>query len=274
MDEDTTRPLRLLAVEDDPTDRSWLELMLKDATVWPYTMRFVGTMADAEAAVTAGNYDCVLLDLSLPDCEGLESVRRVHAAKATVPIVVLTGRKDQEIGLGAIEAGAQDYLVKGQASGNTILQAARWASARLTLRGATGGPSVIDADRVSARSGDGAEPLAGAAPHVQEAWVALAVDLTLTHTNAAFLELVGAHEAEVIGLRITDFLAPDDVATTLPALHRLISGVGGISASRSVRLRHRLGHWLDRTLVATPLGEPAPEEPNEALFVLLAAPIP
>lgn len=265
MEQDSVKPLKLLAVEDDPTDRSWLELMLNDATICPYTMRFVGTMADAETAVLAGNYDCVLLDLSLPDCDGLESVRRVHAVKAEVPIVVFTGRKDQEIGLGAIEAGAQDYLVKGQASGNTILQAARWASARVSLRrpAASTGSDVPDEAAPS-------EP----APQLQEAWVALAVDLTLTHTNLPFLQLVGAHEAEVIGLRITDFLPPEDIASVLPALHRLISGDGGASAARPVRVRHRLGHWIDRTLVATPIGEPRPDEPNEALFVLLAAPLP
>jgi len=266
VDQESTSPLQLLAVEDDPTDRSWLELMLKDATVCAYTMRFVGTMADAEAAVAAGDYDCVLLDLSLPDCEGLESVRRVHAAKATVPIVVFTGRKDQEIGLGAIEAGAQDYLVKGQASGNTILQSARWASARQALRSA---PPIETPAATEPSTSRGS-----ATPQLQEAWVALAVDLTLTHTNSSFLQLVGAHEAEVIGLRITDFLPPEDVPQVLPALHRLISGDGGASASRAVRLRHRLGHWIDRTLVATPLGEPLPDEPNEALLVILAAPIP
>ena len=268
MDQESTSAMRLLAVEDDPTDRSWLELMLKDATVCPYTMHFVGTMADAEAAVSAADYDCVLLDLSLPDCEGLESVRRVHAAKANVPIVVFTGRKDQEIGLGAIEAGAQDYLVKGQASGNTILQSARWASARQTLRSAA---PVGTGEGAAADSPTG-DP--GRTPQLQEAWVALAVDLTLTHTNPPFLTLVGAHEAEVIGLRITDFLPPEDVPAVLPALHRLISGDGGASAARSVRIRHRLGHWIDRTLVATALGEPAPDEPNEALLVILAAPLP
>lgn len=267
MEQDSIKPLKLLAVEDDPTDRSWLELMLNDATICPYTMRFVGTMADAETAVIAGNYDCVLLDLSLPDCEGLESVRRVHAAKANVPIVVFTGRKDQEVGLGAIEAGAQDYLIKGQASGNTILQAARWASARLSLRGSSPAPAT-GSDVPDGATGS--EP----APQLQEAWVALAVDLTLTHTNLPFLQLVGAHEAEVIGLRITDFLPPGDIALVLPALHRLISGDGGASASRTVRVRHRLGHWIERTLVATPVGEPRPDEPNEALFVLLAAPVP
>ena len=113
-----------------------------------------------------------------------------------------------------------------------------------------------------------------APPNVQEAWIALAVDLTLMQVNEAFLRLVGGHEAEVVGLRITDFLPPDDVATVLPALHRLVSGDGGASFARSVRVRHRLGHWIDRTLVATPLGEPAPDEPNEQLFLLLASPLP
>ncbi len=254
---DIETPLRLLAVEDDPTDRSWLELMLKDASVCPYVMRFVGTMGDAVAALKAGEYDCVLLDLSLPDCEGIESVRRVLEARPGVPIVVFTGRKDQEVGLRSIEAGAQDYLVKGQASGNTILQAARWAS----VRGRARAVEEQHTDELEDR--------------LVEAWVKVGLDLRVTGASPAFLQTIGVNETEVLGSSITSYLTPEEAERTTSVIHRL--GAAGASASvvTPIELVHRLGHLVPRTLVATPMRSgPAESDPVEGLFVLLAAPAP
>ena len=92
-------PLQLLGVEDDPTDATWLELMLSNATVCTYELQIVPTMADAQTALAFGTFDCVLLDLSLPDTDGMESVRRVIDVAPAVPVVVFTGTNDQELGL-------------------------------------------------------------------------------------------------------------------------------------------------------------------------------
>jgi len=252
---DTEAPLRLLAVEDDPTDRSWLELMLKDATVCAYVMRFVGTMADAITALTAGAYDCVLLDLSLPDSDGIESVRRVLDAKSTMPIVVFTGRKDQEVGLRAMEEGAQDYLVKGQASGNTILQAARWASVRVRSKSDKGTTDDL---------GD----------RLVEAWVKIGLDLKVTDASPSFLRLIGANDTEVLGLPVTSFLDPDNAQRTAAVVHALAEGEG-TSLVAPIDLTHRLGHTIGRTLVATPITVTASDPTAiEGLFVLFAAPAP
>jgi len=250
-------PLRLLAVEDDPTDRSWLELMLKDASVCPYVMRFVGTMADAVAALKAGEYDCVLLDLSLPDCEGIESVRRVLDARPAVPIVVFTGRKDQEVGLRSIEAGAQDYLVKGQASGNTILQAARWASVRSRSRGAEGQTRTDLEHRMA------------------EAWVTVGLDLRVTAANTGFLQTIGVNETEVLGSGIASFLMPEEAERTTSIIHRLGAVGAAASVVTQVELVHRLGDLVPRTLIATPVRSgPDAADPVVGLFVMFASPAP
>ncbi|HXF93673.1 MAG TPA: PAS domain S-box protein, partial [Nitrospiraceae bacterium] len=74
--------------------------------------------------------DVVLLDLSLPDSQGLETLTRVHAAANGVPIVVLTSLEDEALGLQLIRAGAQDYLVKGQVTGPLLRRALRYAVER------------------------------------------------------------------------------------------------------------------------------------------------
>lgn len=131
--------LRLLAVEDDPNDQSWLLALLEDSTLCPYHISFAPTMADAEVSLTVGEVDCVLLDLSLPDSWGFESVERITRVAPHVPIVVVTGQDDQDLGIRAIEFGAHDYLNKGKLTGDGVLQSARWASARAASRGQGGG---------------------------------------------------------------------------------------------------------------------------------------
>ncbi len=127
--------IRLLAVEDDPNDQTWLLALLEESTVGTYHISFAPTMADAEVSLTVGEVDCVLLDLSLPDSHGFESVERVAKVAPHVPIVVVTGQDDKDMGIRAIEFGAHDYLSKHDLTGDAVLQAARWAKARAASRG-------------------------------------------------------------------------------------------------------------------------------------------
>ncbi len=67
--------------------------------------------------------DCVLLDLKLPDAEGLDTVVRVRSQAPEIPLIVLTGLNDEAAGTAAVEAGAQDYLVKGHVDGGQLARA-------------------------------------------------------------------------------------------------------------------------------------------------------
>ncbi len=249
----TEAVLRLLAVEDDPTDRSWLELMLKDTTAIPYSLRFVVSMASAVKALEEAPFDCTLLDLSLPDCQGLESVRRVLDVTPDMAIVVFTGQKDQELGLQAIEAGAQDYLVKGQASGNTILQSARWSRARVSSRNRLQASDVPLVQRLG------------------EAWACVGLDLTLDTVNPAFLDLMGVTETEALGSKVTDILSERDVSALAASMSRLASQDGLGSVVQIVEVLHQSGSMSPRTILATPTrtnGE------VDGLFIVFGAPPP
>ena len=72
------------------------------------------SMADAEKHLAEHAVDIILLDLGLPDAQGLEAVRRAHAVAPRVPLVVLTGLDDEVLAAQALQEGAQDYLIKGQ----------------------------------------------------------------------------------------------------------------------------------------------------------------
>ena len=72
----------------------------------------------------------MLLDLSLPDADGLDTLVRAHARAPKIPIVVLTGHDDEALAVRAVRAGAQDYLVKGRVDGDLLVRSIRYASER------------------------------------------------------------------------------------------------------------------------------------------------
>ena len=100
--------IRLLFVDDDPRAHDTLDLVLPQE----YELLSATTLADGERVVTGGDVDVVLLDLVLPDGNGLELLRRVRATPLGPPVVMLTGHGDVRLAVEAIRAGASDYLVK------------------------------------------------------------------------------------------------------------------------------------------------------------------
>ena len=90
-------------------------------------------MKEAERHLAEREVDLILLDLGLPDAEGVTAVRRVRTAAPRVPLVVLTGRDDESLAALALQEGAQDYLIKGQIDSRGLLRALRYAIERKTM---------------------------------------------------------------------------------------------------------------------------------------------
>jgi diguanylate cyclase (GGDEF)-like protein len=87
-------------------------------------------LAAALTLLREETFDAVLLDLNLPDSNGLETFRRLHQEAPHLPVVVLTGLTDESLGGQAVQEGAQDYLVKGQADGHLLARSLRYAQER------------------------------------------------------------------------------------------------------------------------------------------------
>jgi signal transduction histidine kinase/DNA-binding response OmpR family regulator len=121
---------RVLLVEDNPGDADMVHLALEDAEPGAFEVDHVERLSAALARVTEPSPpDVILLDLSLPDAFELDGLRRLSVAAPDVPVVVLTGSANQEIGPAAIQAGAQDYLIKG-ADAALLPRALRYAIER------------------------------------------------------------------------------------------------------------------------------------------------
>jgi two-component sensor histidine kinase len=129
----TTEPLRILLVEDNPGDVRLLREMFSTERPGSFEIVNLPRLGLALNHLARGGVDIVLLDLGLPDENGLETVRRVRKLAPDVPLVVLTGRDDDATIAEAMLEGAQDYLVKGQIENRALPRALKYAIERFRL---------------------------------------------------------------------------------------------------------------------------------------------
>lgn len=146
--------VRVLVVEDNELDaRSMIKALAADRTRNFEVVR-VGELGAAVERLDHGHFDCILLDLSLPDSVGLVSVDVLSEQAPGCPIVVMTGLDDPETAIEAVERGAQDYLSKRQVDTDTLGRSIRYAVARqrseVALRAATGQLDLLrDRERIA-----------------------------------------------------------------------------------------------------------------------------
>jgi signal transduction histidine kinase len=124
---------KILLVEDNPGDARLLHEMFREDNSLDAELICVGFMAEAEKYLAAGTVDIVLLDLGLPDAQGLAAIRRARIAAPGIPLVVLTGMDDEVLAAQSLQEGAQDYLIKGQIDVRGLLRALRYATERKRL---------------------------------------------------------------------------------------------------------------------------------------------
>ncbi|HBB35889.1 MAG TPA: hybrid sensor histidine kinase/response regulator [Cyanobacteria bacterium UBA8803] len=123
-------PTPVLLVEDNIADAYLLMDMLKEADEQQWQVVQAKRLSSALEYLRNSHFDIILLDLTLPDSKGLNTVTQIQAAARDLPIVVLTGLDDQELAVQAVALGAQDYLVKGEIATDTLMRAIRYAMER------------------------------------------------------------------------------------------------------------------------------------------------
>lgn len=149
-----TAGLRVLLIEDNELDARVMTKSLGASQEPGFRVTRVGDLASALELLASTQFDCLLLDLSLPDSSGLMSVEVLAARAPDCPIVVLTGLDDPSTAVEAVERGAQDYLSKQHVDRETIARSIRYAVARLhsevALRSATDQLTLLrDRERIA-----------------------------------------------------------------------------------------------------------------------------
>jgi signal transduction histidine kinase len=142
VDRDPSRDvstLRVLLIEDNPADARLIHLMLNEeqrlgSGPTQFELVHVERLSTALERLSQAVFDILLIDLSLPDSRGIETVAQARATAPQLPVVVLTGLDDEAVGMEAVQQGAQDYLVKGRIDRHLLVRAMRYAVERHRLR--------------------------------------------------------------------------------------------------------------------------------------------
>ncbi len=126
--------MKILLVEDNPTDRMFISHSLRQVEGFDYELVECDSLNKALTQACASPFDVILLDLWLPDSEGLDTCHRLVAAIHEIPIVVMTGTDDRTLAAEAIRSGAQDYLVKGAFPGSAVARVLQYAIDRFRFQ--------------------------------------------------------------------------------------------------------------------------------------------
>ena len=125
-----TQPITVLLVEDNPGDARLILELLGEVQAQAFDLERVDRLDEAIARLARTGVDVVLLDLGLPDSQGLDTFVRARREAPNEPIVVISGLDDERVALEAVRSGAQDYLVKGRIEGQLLARVLRYAIER------------------------------------------------------------------------------------------------------------------------------------------------
>jgi diguanylate cyclase (GGDEF)-like protein/PAS domain S-box-containing protein len=196
------KPKRLLlVVEDNPGDARLIREMLAEQVTFQTELTHVTSMARAEDHLVHHPVDIVLLDLGLPDAEGIGAVERVQSVAPRVPVVVLTGLDDETVAGRALQLGAQDFLVKGEIDTRRLVRALRYALERAAMDDALF--AVKERALVTLNS-------------ISDGVISTDVDGRVLFLNAAAERLTGWTGSDAAGRPMPEVFRILDFATRLP----------------------------------------------------------
>ena len=200
-----TQPhVRILLVEDNPGDVRLLVECLAETSLFTYSIETADCLAEAVRLARAGESDVVLLDLSLPDCTGLGTVREVQSAGCGLPIVILTGSDDEALALSALKNGAQDYLVKRRIAPWLLAKSILYAIERHRFEDSLAKSEQRFQDLIKA-SFDG---------------IAIMVDEKIAKASPSFALMLGHQPGDVEGLWVTDIIGQNALLASALRDHR------------------------------------------------------
>ena len=123
--------IRVLLVEDNPGDARLIQELLIEARGARFETVVASRLSEAQEALALGDFQLILLDLSLPDSQGIDTFHYTAAIAPSVPLIVLSGLDDEALALQTVKEGAQDYLVKGQVDPRSLARSIRYAMERV-----------------------------------------------------------------------------------------------------------------------------------------------
>ncbi len=206
---------RILLVEDNPGDAFLVQTLLEEAGE-TFDIEHCTSLSSAMELLSAPSqekwFDVVLLDLTLPDSSGVQTISRIRDADSRVPIVVLTGHKDEELAFDALQHGAEDYLTKEFPDGRMIRRSIRYAIERSR------------SEQALKESEERYRKLVELAPEL----IAVLSGKTISYVNRQGLSILGFDDPDTVtGMSIFDLLLPDSHEIAQEHIDRYARGYNG-----------------------------------------------
>lgn len=199
--------LRILIVEDNPGDFFLVGEYLKEGP-WQLSITHALRLSEAMKLVKTHEYDLILLDLTLPDSSGMESVKVMRPYITYIPLIVLTGMGDEQFGMDSLKLGAQDYLVKDQINGPLLVKSVRYSLERSRVRQAMSKQDRLF--RVITENSPTAKAL-------------IKPDGTIIFCTSSVGAILGFEVAEVVGKNESDLIHPEDMHAFQMALKQVLA---------------------------------------------------
>ncbi|MCE1252972.1 MAG: diguanylate cyclase [Anaerolineae bacterium] len=184
----------ILLVEDSPGDALLIKEAISGADNDSFILEWADTLAGALECLKIWPIDAVLLDLSLPDGFGFQTVSQMLQAAPHLPIIILTGLEDETLAVRAVQLGAQDYLVKGQVNQASLLRSIRYAIERKQ-------------QEENLRTSEARFRLL--ADNITDVVFTTTLDLTITSVTPSATHLLNYKPEEIVGRPMQQFLTPD-----------------------------------------------------------------
>jgi PAS domain S-box-containing protein len=216
----TAEPIHLLVVEDNAGDARLIVELLKDVKGAAFESERAADLKSALDRLDGGGIDVVLLDLGLPDCQGLDTFMHIQDRARGAPVVVLSGLDDEQLALAAVRTGAQDYLVKGNINGEVLARVIRYAIERKHSEAA----------------------LAASEVHYRTIIENVADSVFLTDATGRCLDvnpqgctLTGRSREELLEISVTDTYVPEERVTAATRLAETGAGRVNVFTRRMLR---------------------------------------
>lgn len=190
--------MRVLLVEDADADAVLVTELLTARARGDISVERVSRSAEAVNRLETEKFDAILLDLSLPDSQGLETLRRIVRTLPTAPIIILSGLADEDMAAMAVRDGAQDYLIKGRIDGVGLARSMRYA---------------VERRSIERRLREREEHFRALVEHSYDSIAVLANDGAIVYASPSTSRVLGYSATEIVGRPAQSFVEPSSQST-------------------------------------------------------------